>query len=137
MTLFVKSKDFLDCVCLTAIDGTHPQYDVKKCDDDDGYTTEVPFDPNLCQFTTFDIFLYGDHAMLLLNMKVSDGSILMLHNVHCTVVQGGPGVSLLDVVEPTIELLVHRGSEYGRGLSILHHDSSDAQKLLQRLKTAS
>lgn len=123
----------IDCVVLRVTDGTEPKYDIKSCEDDDSYQVVLAVDSHN-QSPVFDVFLYGEHASLVMTLDVKADMVLMLHNVHSIATQGGPGASLLDVLEPTIELCIHRGSEYGRGLAVLYPDSDDAQKLLQKLK---
>ena len=118
----------LDCVVLYVTDGTQPVHDLRKCTGDE-YLVEP-----LCNRSSRDddvtsVFLYGSHSEVARLLVKKDGYVI-LHNVHSQVLKpGGSVCSVLDVVKPYLELCVHRGSAFGRGISVLSADSREVNQL--------
>lgn len=119
----------LDCVVLYVTDGTQPKHDLRKCAGEE-YNVVQP----LCNRSSQDddvisVFLYGSHAEVAQLLMRKDGYVI-LHNVHSQVLKpGGSVCSVLDVVKPYLELCVHRGTAFGRGLSVLSPDSLEVKQL--------
>jgi len=116
----------LDCVVLYVTDGTQPKRDLRKCQGDD-YNMVEPL--NNMDENVVSVFLYGSHAEVARLLARKDRYVI-LHNVHSQVLKpGGSACSVLDVVDPYLELCVHRGTAYGRGLSVLPPDSPEVKRM--------
>ena len=119
----------LDCVVLYVTDGTQPKHDLRTCDGDDYNVVEPLGNHSVQDDDVISIFLYGSHAEVA-RLLARRGGFLILHNVHSQVLkQGGSVCSVLDVVKPYLELCVHRGTAFGRGISMLSPDSPEVKHL--------
>ena len=121
----------LDCVVLFVTDYTQPVHDLRKCTGDEYNVVEPPY--NRSNDVT-SVFLYGSHAEVA-RLLVRKGGYVILHNVHSQVLKPGGSVSsVLDVVKPYLELCVHRGTAFGRGISVLSADSPEVDRLKRQQK---
>lgn len=119
----------IDCVVLFVTDGTQPRHDIRNCEGDD-YSIVEPLSNHAVEDSdVVSVFLYGSHAEVA-RLLAKKGEYLILHNVHSQVLKpGGPVCSVLDVVRPFLELCVHRGTAFGRGLTVLSTDSPEVKQL--------
>lgn len=122
----------LDCVVLYVTDGTQPKHDLRNCDGDD-YSLIEPLSRGSTQDDdVISVFLYGSHAEVARLLAKQDEYVI-LHNVHSQVLKGSGSVcSVLDVVKPYLELCLHRGTAFGRGLSVLSPDSQEVMQINRR-----
>lgn len=123
----------LDCVVLLVADGTQPQHDFRTCEGDD-YGIVEPLDNHSTEEGTalVSVFLYGSHAEVA-RLLAKKGEYIILHNVHSQVLKPGGAVSsVLDVMKPLLELCVHRGTAFGRGLTVLPTDSPEVKRLKRK-----
>lgn len=123
----------LDCVVLFVTDGTKPQYDFRACEGDDYGIVEAPDNYSTGEETALvSVFLYGSHAEVA-RLLAKKGEYIILHNVHSQVLKPGGSVSsVLDVMKPLLELCVHRGTAFGRGLTVLPTDSPEVKQLKRK-----
>ena len=119
----------LDCVVLYVTDGTQPRHDLRNCEGDD-YSMVEPLNNHSSEDDdVISVFLYGSHAEVA-RLLAKTGAYIILHNVHSQVLKpGGSVCSVLDVVKPYLELCVHRGTAFGRGLSVLSADSPEVKRV--------
>ena len=123
----------LDCVVLFVTDGTKPQHDFRACEGDDYGIVEAPDNYSTEEETALvSVFLYGSHAEVA-RLLAKKGEYIILHNVHSQVLKPGGSVSsVLDVMKPLLELCVHRGTAFGRGLTVLPTDSPEVKQLKRK-----
>ncbi|XP_067033777.1 uncharacterized protein [Acropora muricata] len=123
----------LDCVVLFVTDGTKPQHDFRACEGDDYGIVEAPDNYSTEEETALvPVFLYGSHAEVA-RLLAKKGEYIILHNVHSQVLKPGGSVSsVLDVMKPLLELCVHRGTAFGRGLTVLPTDSPEVKQLKRK-----
>ncbi|XP_015768430.1 PREDICTED: uncharacterized protein LOC107346978 isoform X2 [Acropora digitifera] len=123
----------LDCVVLFVTDGTKPQHDFRACEGDDYGIVEAPDNHSTEEETALvSVFLYGSHAEVA-RLLAKKGEYIILHNVHSQVLKPGGSVSsVLDVMKPLLELCVHRGTAFGRGLTVLPTDSPEVKQLKRK-----
>ena len=126
----VRWHQNIDCVVLSITDGTAPKYEICQCESDDfqmisSWPTALP---------SVEVFVFGEHARVIQHLNVRAGGFLKLHDVHAQVNQPPLGVSLLDELNPKLELCIHRGICYGHGLSILSVNSSPVKILTDRMR---
>ena len=128
--LGMTSHRTVDSAVLYVTDGTQPKHDLRKCGVDDEYNMVAPLcNPSSLDGDVVSVFLYGSHAEVA-GLLVKNGGFVILHNVHSQVLKpGGSVCSVLDVVKPYLELCVHRGTAFGRGLSVLDPDSPEVKQL--------
>lgn len=119
----------LDCVVLFVTDRTQPEQAIRNCEGDDYNIVEAPNYDSVEDNAVVSVFLYGSHAEVA-RLLAKKGEYIILHNVHSQVLKpGGSACSVLDVVRPYLELCVHRGSAFGRGITVLSTDSPEVKHL--------
>lgn len=118
----------LDCVVLYVTDGSHPKHDLRKCEGDDYNVVEPLHDCSSDDSDVISVFLYGSHAEVA-RLLAKKGKYVILHNVHSQVLKPGGSCSVLDVVKPYLELCVHRGTAFGRGLTVLSPDAPEVKQV--------
>lgn len=118
----------LDCVVLYVTDGSHPKHDLRKCEGDDYNVVEPLHDCSSEDSDVISVFLYGSHAEVA-RLLAKKGKYVILHNVHAQVLKPGGSCSVLDVVKPYLEFCVHRGTAFGRGLTVLSPDAPEVKQV--------
>lgn len=124
----------LDCVVLFVTDGTHPKCDIRECAGDE-YNVVEPLGSHRSEKDgdVISVFLYGAYAEVA-RLIVRKGNYLIFHNLHSQVLkQGGSVCSVVDVLRPYVELCIHRGTSYGRGLTLLSDDSPEVKEIKKQL----
>lgn len=123
----------LDCVVLYVTDGTQPKSDIRKCSGDEYNMVEPLGNRSSEDEDVISVFLYGTYAEVA-RLFARKGSCVILHNVHSQILKpGGSVCSIVDVVKPYVELCVHRGTAFGRGLNILSADSLEVKQLKKQM----
>ena len=126
----VRYHQNIDCVVLGITDGTAPKHEICQCESDDFQM--ISSQPGV--MPSVDVLVFGEHARVIQHLNVRAGGFLKLHNVHAQVYQPPVGVSLLDELNPKLELSIHRGNSYGRGLNILSVNCSLVKILTDRMR---
>lgn len=124
----------LDCVVLFVTDGTHPKCDIREGTGDEYNVVEPPDNHRSAKDgDVISVFLYGAYAEVA-RLLARKGNYVILHNLHSQILkQGGSVCSVVDVVRPYVELCIHRGTCYGRGLTLLSADSPEVIGIKKRL----
>ncbi|XP_027052879.1 uncharacterized protein LOC113680077 [Pocillopora damicornis] len=124
----------LDCVVLFVTDGTHPKCDIREGIGDEYNVVEPPDNHRSAKDgDIISVFLYGAYAEVA-RLLARKGNYVILHNLHSQILkQGGSVCSVVDVVRPYVELCIHRGTCYGRGLTLLSADSPEVIGIKKRL----
>ncbi|XP_032218697.1 mucin-5AC [Nematostella vectensis] len=126
-----KHRD-LDAVVLTITDGTTPQFAVHSFDET-VYDIIEPV-PATSPNPLVDVFVFGEHSATVRRLGITSGSLVLLHGAHVSTYVDQPGASLYDVVNPELEICLHRGQDYGRTITLVQPNSPEAVNLTDRLK---
>lgn len=62
------------------------------------------------------------------------GQFIKLNNLHAALHKGEEAATSYNVTFPTLELTIHRGTSYGRGVAILQDHSPQVQAVKQRIE---
>ncbi|XP_046546226.1 protection of telomeres protein 1-like [Haliotis rubra] len=106
------------CFLLRVWDGTKPIYPVRELDTE-GSECDVASDSRLLQRADghlYDVCVFDDHFCTASRAK--PGMFLKFYNLHAAEYKSGDNCDSLSAL-PTIELVLHRGTMYGRGLLFL------------------
>ncbi|XP_071082628.1 protection of telomeres protein 1-like, partial [Haliotis cracherodii] len=116
------------CFLLRVWDGTKPIYPVRELDTD-GSECDVASDPRLLQRADgylYDVSVFDDHFCTA--SKAKPGMFMKFYNLHAMEYKSGDKGDSLSAL-PTVELVLHRGTMYGRGVLFLDEQSRDVKTL--------
>ncbi|KAL5014628.1 hypothetical protein ScPMuIL_008898 [Solemya velum] len=120
-------------IVLRVWDGTRTIYPVRQIDTDTE-NCRVQTDQSLMAVVdgaSYDVFVFDDHCRAAKDIK--PGQFILLCNLHSALVKNvekREGLAAL----PTVELVLHRGTSYGRGLGVLAVDSEECKEITNKLE---
>ncbi|XP_069142456.1 protection of telomeres protein 1-like isoform X1 [Argopecten irradians] len=133
LTCQVISVQVVDDTCVTfrVWDGTKTVYTIREMEAEPNThvrRTDEQLNARAKDWAV-DVALYDDHCLSA--TKIQPGQFIKLSNLHSPVLKTAAARD--KSVLPTLELVIHRGTSYGRGLKIMAADSQDILKLIDTL----
>ncbi|XP_033744930.1 protection of telomeres protein 1-like [Pecten maximus] len=120
------------CVTFRVWDGTKTIYMVREMEADPNThirRTDRQLNARAKDWAV-DVALYDDHSITAANIQ--PGQFIKLCNLHAAVLKTSVARDNMSSL-PTLELVLHRGTSYGRGLNVMKAESPDILTLIDTL----
>ncbi|OWF35118.1 protection of telomeres protein 1-like isoform X2 [Mizuhopecten yessoensis] len=120
------------CVTFRVWDGTKTIYMVREMEADPNThvrRTDKQLDSRVKDLAV-EVALYDDHSVSAVNIQ--PGQFIKLCNLHAAILKNTPARDNMSAL-PTLELVLHRGTSFGRGLKFMEAESQDVLTLIDTL----
>ncbi|XP_060080459.1 protection of telomeres protein 1-like [Ylistrum balloti] len=120
------------CVTFRVWDGTKTIYMIREMEAEPNThvrSTDLQLNARAKDLAV-DVALYDDHSVSA--VKIQPGQFIKLCNLHAAILKTTSARDNLSAL-PSLELVIHRGTSYGRGLKVMDVESPDVLTLIDTL----